>query len=134
MTPNDFPYITAVHVNDCFAYQNFDINLPPLNGKPFSHLILTGKNGSGKTTILRGGEQHIGLSLLGTEAGYETKEALEIGIKQGANRKVYGDLWRQKLNILNSVSLSFGKETHEDRKSTRLNSSHGGISRMPSSA
>ena len=63
MTPNEFPYIKAIHVNDCFAYQNFDINLPPLNGKPFSHLILTGKNGSGKTTILRGVEYHIGVIL-----------------------------------------------------------------------
>jgi predicted ATP-binding protein involved in virulence len=103
MTPNEFPYIKAIHVNDCFAYQNFDIDLPNLNGKPFSHLILTGKNGSGKTTILRGVEQNIGLQLLGQESGYETIKSLEEGIKYGANRKVYGSLWEQKLLILKSV-------------------------------
>jgi len=37
-------------VNNCFAYQNFDVPKSPL--KDFSHIILTGKNGTGKTTIL----------------------------------------------------------------------------------
>ena len=52
ITPEEFPYITSIHVNDCYAYQDFDI--PLFDYKPFSHLILTGKNGSGKSTILRG--------------------------------------------------------------------------------
>lgn len=80
MTPNDFPYIKAIHVNDCFAYQNFDIALPNLNGKPFSHLILTGKNGSGKTTILKGLEQHIGLGLInGNDSdGYIDEQRLDF--------------------------------------------------------
>ncbi len=51
LTPDEFPYITAIHVNDCYAYQDFDIKLN--DDKPFSHLVLTGKNGSGKSTILR---------------------------------------------------------------------------------
>lgn len=51
ITPDEFPYITALHVNDCYTYKDFDIQLHDY--KPFSHLILTGKNGSGKSTILR---------------------------------------------------------------------------------
>lgn len=51
ITPAEFPYITSIHVNDCYTYQNFDIDL--VKHQPFSHLILTGKNGSGKSTILR---------------------------------------------------------------------------------
>lgn len=55
ITPDQFPYITSIHVNDCYAYQDFDIPLFDYKPeKPFSHLILTGKNGSGKSTILRG--------------------------------------------------------------------------------
>ncbi len=55
ITPDEFPYITSIHVNDCYAYQDFDIPLFDYKPeKPFSHLILTGKNGSGKSTILRG--------------------------------------------------------------------------------
>jgi ABC-type molybdenum transport system ATPase subunit/photorepair protein PhrA len=48
-----FPYITSIHVNNCYAYQDFDIVLND-HHKPFSHLVLTGKNGSGKSTILKG--------------------------------------------------------------------------------
>lgn len=51
ITPQDFPYITSIHVNDCYTYQDFTIDLLP--NQPFSHLILTGKNGSGKSTILK---------------------------------------------------------------------------------
>lgn len=51
ITPEEFPYITSIFVNDCYAYQNFNIDL--VKHQPFSHLILTGKNGSGKSTILR---------------------------------------------------------------------------------
>ncbi len=51
ITPEEFPYITGLHVNDCYTYKDFDINLN--NYKPFSHLILTGKNGSGKSSILK---------------------------------------------------------------------------------
>ena len=46
----NFPYIKQIHVNNCFTYQNFNI---PINALPeFKHIILTGKNGTGKTTIL----------------------------------------------------------------------------------
>jgi len=45
-----FPYIRQIHVNDCFAFKNKDVPINPL--KEFKHIILTGRNGSGKTTIL----------------------------------------------------------------------------------
>ena len=51
ITPEEFPYIKSLYVNNCYAYRNFNIELHDY--KPFSHLILTGKNGSGKSTILR---------------------------------------------------------------------------------
>ncbi len=54
MTPEEFPYITEIKVNDCYAYKDFVIPIGKGDdGKPFRHLILTGKNGSGKTTILK---------------------------------------------------------------------------------
>lgn len=54
MANEAFPYFTALHVNDCFTYRDFDIPIGVGEDKPFRHLILTGRNGSGKTTILRG--------------------------------------------------------------------------------
>ena len=47
----NFPYITKIKVNDCYAYQNFEIPISKPN-ENYKHLIITGKNGSGKTTIL----------------------------------------------------------------------------------
>lgn len=61
ITPEEFPYIPAINVKNCYAYQNFDIRL--YNYKPFSHLILTGKNGSGKTTILNAINNHLNVML-----------------------------------------------------------------------
>lgn len=51
ITPEEFPYIKSLYVNNCYAYKDFNIELHDY--KPFSHLILTGKNGSGKSTILK---------------------------------------------------------------------------------
>ena len=48
---NKEPYISKIFVKDCFAYQNFEILISEPN-ENFKHLIITGKNGSGKTTIL----------------------------------------------------------------------------------
>ena len=104
MTPNDFPYIKAIHVNDCFAYKNFDIAVPNLNGKPFSHLILTGKNGSGKTTILRGVEQHVGLGFFGHDSnnnGYTNSSFLDNVLTNPNSLKIWKDkyIWFHSVDI-----------------------------------
>jgi predicted ATP-binding protein involved in virulence len=57
LLPENFPYITAIHVHDCYAIK--DLPIPFKNYKPFSHLILTGKNGSGKTSILRAMDDYL---------------------------------------------------------------------------
>ena len=44
-------FLTKIHVNKVFHLENFDIELDPNEKK---HLILTGKNGSGKTSLLNG--------------------------------------------------------------------------------
>lgn len=46
-----FPYISQIQVNNCFAAQGLFIPKDELS--EFKHIILTGKNGSGKTTILK---------------------------------------------------------------------------------
>jgi predicted ATP-binding protein involved in virulence len=110
MTPNDFPYIKAIHVNDCFAYKNFDIALPNLNGKPFSHLILTGKNGSGKTTILRGLEQQIGVELVGgnDRSGYvnENRMLFLIDNYTQTNELIERRKWEAKLRINKTLKIN----------------------------
>ena len=48
------PYLKAIYVYNSYADRHFEINFAADAGahKPFRHLILTGKNGSGKTTVL----------------------------------------------------------------------------------
>ena len=52
LTPAEFPYLRQLVINDCFAHQNLTVPVSG-EGEPFKHLILTGKNGSGKTTVLK---------------------------------------------------------------------------------
>ncbi len=48
----EFPYLQSLVINDAYAVKN--LTVPVFNpGEPFKHLILTGRNGSGKTTVLR---------------------------------------------------------------------------------
>jgi predicted ATP-binding protein involved in virulence len=77
MNTIDFPYINAIEVKDCFAYQDLGtIEIPPQNGKPFSHLILTGRNGSGKSTILKGIDKAI-ISIFTVESLEQLKLIIE---------------------------------------------------------
>jgi len=46
-------YLKSTYVYNCYTSQNFAIDFSPKPGESFQHLILTGKNGSGKTTILK---------------------------------------------------------------------------------
>ena len=48
----DFPYLQSFVINDAYAVQNLTVPVFE-QGQPFKHLILTGRNGSGKTTVLR---------------------------------------------------------------------------------
>lgn len=54
---DNFPYIKQIYVDNCFANQNLDIPIKALS--EFKHIILTGKNGTGKTTILNRIAQHL---------------------------------------------------------------------------
>lgn len=42
-------FINNIHINKLFHLENFDI---PISDKKYPHLIITGKNGSGKTVLL----------------------------------------------------------------------------------
>ena len=73
-----------------------------------------------------------------TEAGLDT-DALEDAIRQHAPRALFVNTVLQNptgasLTSMNAFRVLQLAEQHRDRKSTRLNSSHTDISRMPSSA
>lgn len=52
ITRQEFPYLQELLINDAYAVQN--LRVPVFEaGQEFKHLVLTGRNGSGKTTVLR---------------------------------------------------------------------------------
>lgn len=59
------PWLKSVAVSHHFKAPDFQVDLSPEEGAEFKHLILTGPNGSGKTTILNVLAQVLGDALLG---------------------------------------------------------------------
>ncbi len=52
ITRQEFPYLQELVINDAYAVKN--LRVPVFEaGQEFKHLVLTGRNGSGKTTVLR---------------------------------------------------------------------------------
>lgn len=107
ITPQDFPYISAIHVGDCYTYQDFDITLA--KHQPFSHLILTGKNGSGKSTVLRNIDVHIKSALGGKDLNQETiniANALKRSIEGNTNLEHYNN-WQIQIKTNQRITPSF---------------------------
>ena len=102
------------------------------------------------TTIPQDGDQLLGSLSAGLEAGKHgmarlTASTFQIkqrytGYRQALESALKFGKWDLNLEgsllntTANTVVSDFFRHKARDRKSTRLNSSHGGISRMPSSA
>ena len=98
-----FPYISQIVVENCYASKNFNIPKDPLS--KFKHIILTGKNGSGKTTILN----RINLILNHLQDG-KTKEQKIANLKGtiAVNKNHPGrESWEKTLNELKDIDLLF---------------------------
>lgn len=104
-----FPYIRQIKVNDCFTYQNFDIlkEIP----ESFKHIILTGKNGSGKTTILN----RIGFLLQKAENGQNIDRQIRILSQQIDQRPKHQNRHQLEtaLKQYKDVELDFYNNTNE---------------------
>ena len=94
-------------------------------------LVAINSPDSGSAAIITGGVQ---LTADGaTLKGFEINSGrLSSGNKVGVS--VYAPNTEVSYNIINGINSPDSEKTTQDRKSTRLNSSHTDISRMPSSA
>lgn len=115
ITPEEFPYITGLHVNDCYTYKDFDIKLHDY--KPFSHLVLTGNNGSGKSTILKGINEYISAIRSGSSKLSISNKIKKYNIDylDSSKRKNYALKQEQtsqdnKLRLLATLTPEFGNE------------------------
>jgi len=97
-----FPYIQQIKVKDCFTYKNFSI----INDLPenFKHIILTGKNGSGKTTILN--RIYFLIATCFYDTPFRQVHALESNISAFPNDKKI-NRWKTQLKQLNDIELLF---------------------------
>ena len=64
-------FITNIHVNKLFHMNNFDI---PIADEKHPHLIITGKNGSGKTVLLNALADFLGIIKEDTKMNFSTYE------------------------------------------------------------
>ncbi|MDM8550247.1 AAA family ATPase [Desulfobacterales bacterium HSG2] len=104
-----FPYIRQIKVNDCFTFQNFKI-LSELPDR-FKHIIITGKNGSGKTTILN----RTGFLLQQSESGVNIQEkvrALKSNIAKNPKDRAVSQ-WQEELKNFSDVELEFFNEQNQ---------------------
>ena len=70
---------------------------------------------------------------------FANPDAIAIGhhrkrIRRGGSRQLMAALWAGVAHVQAAICSKVPEYPHEDRKSTRLNSSHVSESRMPSSA
>ncbi|MDR0442411.1 MAG: ATP-binding protein [Treponema sp.] len=99
----NFPYINQIIVHNCYASKGFNIPKEPLG--VFKHIVLTGKNGSGKTTILN----RIGLILNYLQDG-KTKEQAIRSLADSIN--IYKNnptrsSWEQSISELKDIDIIF---------------------------
>lgn len=98
-----FPYISQIKVNNCYTYQDFSIPHQPLT--EFKHIVLTGQNGSGKSTILN----RVALLLSKMEDGRtieKWKHRIQGLIEANPTRKSNIIQWNQELLFLSDIELT----------------------------
>jgi predicted ATP-binding protein involved in virulence len=105
----NFPYITQLQVHDCYAAKGLNIPLEPL--KEFRHIILTGKNGSGKTTILN----RIGFILNQIQEGKSKEQSIRYlqGVINANIKHPTRQLWEKQISDLKDVDIQFSENSFQ---------------------
>lgn len=109
--PEDFPYITSIYVNDCYTYQDFNIDL--IKHQPFSHLILTGKNGSGKSTILKNLNIHLSKAIIENKNATTELKNLQNLIGNEETKITYSanvPSWEKSIKELKKITPTYRTE------------------------
>ncbi|MFK7949340.1 MAG: AAA family ATPase [Saprospiraceae bacterium] len=97
---NTFPYIKALEINDCYAYQNLSVLINDDESIPFKHLILTGKNGSGKTTVLNFLNKNLKKIIIQNEDIYKKITQHKVSIENVHNNIRYKNNWKKEIKEL----------------------------------
>jgi predicted ATP-binding protein involved in virulence len=101
----EFPYLQSFVINDAYAVKN--LSVPVYEGSDFKHLILTGKNGSGKTTVLRALADIVQNDANNGTPASAMVLSLKSSIASANSYKSLIDTWQQTLDKLDKVSAVF---------------------------
>ncbi|WP_151089422.1 AAA family ATPase [Hymenobacter baengnokdamensis] len=106
ITRQEFPYLQELLINDAYAVKGLRVSVfEP--GQEFKHLVLTGRNGSGKTTVLRGIMEAIQYDANNEESAAEHSSWLLSVLKRGGHSKRKTDSFQRQLNEIGRVTLSY---------------------------
>ena len=99
----NFPYIKQIQIHDCYSIKDVNIPKNPIN--ELKHIILTGKNGSGKTTILN----RVALIINEASKGQNRETSIRrLKATIEANKTNSGRTeWESRINDLNGINLQF---------------------------
>lgn len=98
-----FTYISQIHVNSCYTKQDFNVPQSALN--QFKHILITGKNGTGKTTILN----CLGAQLNEHKKGNSVESALDkLKRTLSANKNhSYVPQWLEQIALLKMINVKY---------------------------
>lgn len=102
----DFPYIKAVKINDCYTYK--DLYVQVFEEEPFRHLIVTGLNGSGKTTILNGIAYNLEILRAG-KARETVLQNLQHHLNSSGNQSKTA-IWSRSYERLKMIEVEYAKD------------------------
>lgn len=106
ITRNEFPYLKELLINDAYAVKNLRVPVFE-SGQKFKHLVLTGRNGSGKTTVLRAIMEVIRHDSSKPDSASQLVSKLRNWISSG-NRSLDDTIFFQKeLDRLSKVTITY---------------------------
>ena len=103
---SEFPYLQSLVINDAYAVKNLTVPVFQA-GEEFKHLILTGRNGSGKTTVLRGLVNILRHDSTNGQIAEDLALQLKYSISQGGTAQSIIESWQRTLSTLSKVRGKF---------------------------
>lgn len=100
-----FPYIQKLIVNDCYAYQDLTIDTEVQEEGQFKHIILTGPNGSGKTTVLESINEHLKI--------FTKNKNVDILIKTKNNGELISEFSQDKIEIWEKIKIYYAESENK---------------------
>ena len=102
----DFPYLQSFVINDAYAVKNMTVPVF-VSGESFKHLILTGRNGSGKTTVLRAIADVVRNDTSDIESSDTIVARAKNQLATGTNTQDLVAYYQKKVDTLGKVTINY---------------------------